>query len=122
MSGALPWVAAIAVAGALGALARDVLDRAVVARLPASRLPAGVLVVNVTGSFLLGVLAGVPGIDGGVFMVAGPGFLGAFTTFSTFTVQTVRLDRPDAIRNVAAQLGGCVAAVLFGLALGARLG
>lgn len=116
-------IAAVAVTGALGALARDRVDRVVTARLPDRRVPAGVLAVNVTGSFLLGLLAGTPGMGGsGLYVLAGSGFLGAFTTFSTFTVQTVRLDRPDAVRNVAAQLGGCLAAVLFGLALGASFG
>lgn len=116
MSGALSLVAAVALAGALGALARDLLDRAVMARVPDARLPLGVLVVNLSGSFLLGLLAGVPGMGGsGLYVLAGPGFLGAFTTFSTFTVQTIRLDRPDAVRNVIAQLAGCVAAVLLGL-------
>lgn len=118
MSGAVSLIAAVALAGALGALARDLLDRTVMARAPDARLPLGVLAVNVSGSFLLGLLAGVPGMGGsGVYVLAGPGFLGAFTTFSTFTVQTVRLDRPDAVRNVVAQVGGCVAAVLLGLAL-----
>jgi CrcB protein len=123
MSDPLPLIAAVAVAGALGALARDLLDRAVMARLPHARLPLGVLAVNVSGSFLLGLLAGLPGMGGSaLYVVAGSGFLGAFTTFSTLTVQTVRLDRPEAVRNVIAQLAGCVAAVLLGLAVAGVVG
>jgi len=81
--------------------------------------PHGTWVVNVTGSFVLGVLTGLAlyhGLGKVPKTILGTGFCGAYTTFSTFTVETVRLaeegDLPDAARNAAFSLlvGGFAAA------------
>ena len=56
--------------------------------------PYGTLVINVTGSFVLGLLAGLAehhGVRPGVVTVVGTGLLGAYTTYSTFTFDTVGL-------------------------------
>jgi CrcB protein len=83
------------------------------------------MVVNVTGCFVLGVLTGVVlyhGVSGDVKTVLGTGCMGAYTTFSTFTYETVRLAEDgaagDAIRNVVANiiLGLIAAAAGLGLA------
>lgn len=85
--------ALVVLAGAFGALARYLVDRFVAGRW-ASPFPLGTLVVNVTGSAALGVLAGavIAGrVPVEVLSWAGIGFLGAYTTFSTFTFETLRL-------------------------------
>lgn len=86
-------LAAMAVAGALGALARYGVSVAALRWLPQG-FPYGTLVVNLLGCFLLGALTELT-LEEGLLapewrMVAGTGFLGAFTTFSTFGVETVR--------------------------------
>ena len=84
----LTWVG-LAFFGALGAVARFRVDSAVSARLP-SAFPLGTLVVNLTGSFALGILVGASATHRIAF-VLGTGFLGGYTTFSTWMVESERL-------------------------------
>lgn len=106
-----------AVAAAIGAPARYLVDGAVQDRV-SGPFPLGTLVVNLTGCLLLGFLVGLGthhGLDPTVRTVVGTGGFGAYTTFSTFTFETVRLVEEgavdEALRNVVASfLGGLVAA------------
>lgn len=96
-------VLGLAIGGGLGALARYGLT-GVIAGSSRSPFPAGTLTVNVTGSFLLGwlvslVLAGR--VPESTLVWAGAGFLGAFTTFSTFTYETLQLVEDRAWRYAA---------------------
>lgn len=88
MTAALTWVG-VGVLGALGAYARFHVGGAVTARRP-SDFPFGTFVVNLTGSFALGVLVGVSAGDT-VLLVLGTGLLGGYTTFSTWMVEAQRL-------------------------------
>jgi CrcB protein len=105
MSGA---VAALltCVAGGIGAALRLILDGLIKARIR-SGYPVGTTVINVTGSFLLGLLTGLAmsqAMPQQWQVVAGTGLLGGYTTFSTASFETVRLieDR----RYVAAACNG----------------
>ena len=83
----------VALAGGLGAATRFVLDGAIARRNP-YRLPLGTVIINITGSLLLGLLTGAFLAHGGsseVKLVLGTGFLGGYTTFSTASVEAVRL-------------------------------
>jgi CrcB protein len=83
----------VALAGALGALSRYGVHGLVQSR-TASRFPCGTVVVNLSGSFVLGLLAGLAtyqGLDGDVRTVVGTGFIGAYTTFSSFSYDTFGL-------------------------------
>ena len=83
----------VALAGALGALARYGVHGLVQSR-TASRFPYGTVVVNVSGSFALGFLVGLvtyQGLAPDVRTVVGTGFIGAYTTFSSFAYDTVGL-------------------------------
>lgn len=83
----------LAIGGGLGALARYQLT-GVVATRARSPFPTGTLTVNVVGSFLLGswvALALAGRIPDSVLVWGGAGFLGAFTTFSTFIYETLQL-------------------------------
>ncbi|WP_210480701.1 CrcB family protein [Naasia sp. SYSU D00948] len=120
-------VLVVGVAGALGAVGRFVLDTALRALLPV-RYPIGTLVVNVSGSLLLGLLAGLAA--GGAVPeswrdVAGAGFLGGFTTFSTAAVEAVRLAHlrrfPAAALASVGMLLLCAAAAAAGLLTGRLL-
>lgn len=115
------WAAFLA-AAAVAAPARYLIDGWVEER-TAGGFPLGTLVVNVLGCFVLGVLTGLGlhhGLGDGARTALGSGGMGAFTTFSTATFETVRLaeegDPRGAARNVAAQLLGGLAAAAAGLA------
>jgi CrcB protein len=121
---ALGWVAFIA-AGAIGAPARYLVDGAIRDR-TAGLFPWGTFVINVSGSFLLGFLTGLAlyhAFPTEPRVVLGTGFCGAYTTFSTFTFETVRLAEAGAPRQaIGNALGTFVAgavAAAAGIALAA---
>jgi CrcB protein len=118
-------VVALVAGGGLGAGARYVVDTAVM-RGRTEAFPLGILVVNVSGSFLLGVLTGLAPLIGPVWLaIAGVGVLGGFTTFSTVSVDSVRLARGGrrdwAWANLIGTLVACVAAAALGYMLGGLL-
>lgn len=83
----------MAVAGGFGAGARFVVDGVARSRFRTA-LPLGTILINVSGSLLLGLLAGLIAsstVPAGLETVVGVGFLGGYTTFSTTNVETVRL-------------------------------
>jgi CrcB protein len=80
----------IALLGGAGAVSRVLVDARVRAATGHPELPLGTLAVNLTGSLVLGLLAGLD-VTGDTLLLAGTGFLGAFTTFSTWMVETERL-------------------------------
>jgi len=109
-------VVALALAAAFGAVSRAELDTAVQRRL-AVTFPGGTLAVNVLGCFAAGVVAGLAGagqISEDVRTVLATGFLGGFTTFSTWAVDSVRLPRPVAVANVVVSLAVGLVAVVLG--------
>ncbi|HWI32460.1 MAG TPA: CrcB family protein [Microbacterium sp.] len=114
----------VAVAGGVGAALRFVLDRAVMTRTRGA-YPWGITIVNLTGSFLIGVLAGLADaalMSAPWVAVLGVGLLGGYTTFSTVTVETaIALGRRDyraAALNGGVQLVAAVALAALGLAIG----
>jgi fluoride exporter len=109
----LTWLG-VAFFGALGAVARFRVDSAVTARLP-SDFPFGTLVVNVTGSFALGVLVGASAAQRVAFLL-GTGFLGGYTTFSTWMVESERLGE---VGEVAALFRNLWLSMLLGFGIAA---
>jgi CrcB protein len=112
---------------AIGAPLRFLTDRAVQARHD-SVLPWGTFTVNVVGSLVLGLLAGVAsagGASSGMQLAVGTGFCGALSTYSTFSYETLRLledgSRIPAVANVVGSVVGGLAAAAGGLALGCTL-
>ncbi len=110
----------IALAGGLGAASRFGIDGLIRHRLQ-STFPWATVTINVTGSLLLGLLVGL-GAGDHWQQVAGTGFLGGYTTFSTASFETadLLLDRRPlaAAVNGLGVLVGCVAAAAGGYALG----
>jgi len=115
------WIVLV-VAGGLGAGARYVVD-ALVMRGRAGVFPLGILLVNIAGSFLLGVLTGVGTTIAPTWaLILGTGLLGGFTTFSTVSAETVLLAqrgrRDWAWINLLGTLGLCIVAAALGLLIG----
>jgi len=120
----------IAVGGALGSVARFWCS-GVAARLVGETFPWGTIVVNVTGSFIIGFAATTMGPDGRLF--AGTtarqfvmvGLCGGYTTFSSFSLQTLNLLNDGewfaAIGNVTLSVVLCLIAVWAGHVLALHL-
>ena len=119
----VPIVIGIAVAGALGALARYGLDELIGRR--SGAFPWGIFVVNITGAFLIGVMVEAlePRFEGSwVRAAVVTGFLGAYTTFSTFSLDTFRLLDAGHTGQAAFNAFGTLAAGLLAVWLGLTLG
>ncbi|MFJ3382543.1 MULTISPECIES: fluoride efflux transporter CrcB [unclassified Curtobacterium] len=113
----------VAIGGGVGAALRFVLDGVLKARV--TGFPLGTLVINVSGSFVLGLLTGlgesgalsIPGVA-----VLGTGMMGGYTTFSTASVETVQLLRSGktrlAVLNGLGMLVVSVGAAALGLWIG----
>lgn len=114
----------LVLAGGLGSAARFLVDGVVRAKVTAD-FPVGTVVINVSGSLLLGLVTGLTlarTAPDELRLIAGTGFLGGYTTFSTASFETVRLMQEG--RNRAALLNGfgtlvvTTAAAALGLVLG----
>jgi CrcB protein len=117
----------LGLAGGLGAGTRFVVDGLVRSRFRTA-LPVGTIAINVTGSFLLGLVAGAVIARAApveLQAIAGTGFLGGYTTFSTASFETVRLIQSRRTRLALLNgLGTALAAVgaaAVGLAVGSVL-
>lgn len=106
--------AGVLVIGGLGAVSRFMVDRTVSRRTSGS-FPFGTLVVNISGAVLLGFLTGLV-VSHQVAMLAGTAFLGAYTTFSTWMLETQRLTEERRICPSAANL---ILSIVLGLAAAA---
>jgi CrcB protein len=117
----------VGLGGFIGANARYLLGAWIAARL-GTTFPYGTFVINVTGSFILGAIMGL--LDGHVLAPAvrlslAIGFVGAYTTFSTFTYETLRLIEDGSLLLATANVAGSVVlgllAAVAGLAAGRAL-
>lgn len=111
----------VAAGGALGAVGRWAMSNAV-QRAAGSGFPWGTLTVNVTGSLLLGIVLALAlrdQVSPSMRLLVGTGALGAFTTFSTFSWETLALLRDGsygaAAGNVMASVVVCLAACGLGV-------
>ncbi|MEV4987839.1 fluoride efflux transporter CrcB [Pseudarthrobacter sp. LMD1-1-1.1] len=112
----------LGLAGGLGAATRFMVDGLVRAKIRTA-LPVGTIAINVTGSFLLGLVAGAVIMHAAppeLQAIAGTGFLGGYTTFSTASFETVRLVQSGraglALLNALGTAAAAVAAAAGGFA------
>jgi CrcB protein len=123
----LGGVLLVAAGGAVGAPARYVVDRVTSGRFD-SELPLGTMIVNVSGALLFGLLTGLSmhgHLSAGAIELLGTGACGAYTTFSTFSYETVRLAESgqwlEATFNLGMSMVAGLAGAIAGLALGLAL-
>lgn len=117
-------IAGVAVAGAVGALLRWGVGTAVGERFP--QFPWATMLINVTGSFLLGLLFVVlterTTASPAMRLTLTTGLMGAYTTFSTFSLETFRLMEDGAYAHAGMNVAGNVVLGLLAVALGVSLG
>lgn len=121
----------IALGGALGSVARYACSSAA-AHAFGETFPWGTLIVNVAGSFVIGAFATLTGPDGRWLMAPDArlfvtiGVCGGFTTFSSFSLQTLELirnrDFGEAFGNILLSVAACMAAVAIGYIAGSAVG
>jgi fluoride exporter len=115
--------AGVLVAGGFGSLLRFLVDRAV-ARRVARSFPFGTLTVNTSGAALLGLISGLA-LSWPTALLADTAFIGSYTTFSTWMLETQRLGEErqvwPAVANIAVSVALGVAAALFGQWIASQL-
>jgi CrcB protein len=121
----------IALGGALGSVARYA-GTGLVDRWLGTTLPWGTILVNITGSLVIGVFAGLTAGDGRPLLAGDPraflmiGVCGGYTTFSSFSLQTLNLLRSGEVllagANILISVAACLAAVWLGYAAATALG
>jgi CrcB protein len=120
-----PWIIlSVAAGGLVGAPARFLVDRLLTDRVE-TELPVGTFLINISGAFFLGLLTGLGlahHLPGALMAFLGTGFCGAYTTFSTWSYETVRLleegEHLQAALNAFVSLAAGLAAAGGGIALG----
>lgn len=127
----LSGIIAIVVGSMLGGCGRYFVSGAIARRL-GETFPWGTMTINVTGAFLIGIFGALATHPGSMFAAPNPwlfavtGFLGCYTTVSSFSLQTLTLARSGepmhALGNVVVSVGLCLAAVSCGFLLADSLG
>ena len=112
---ALVAALAVGVGGSVGALARYAVGNAI------ERRGLDTFTVNVLGSFVLGVVLAV-GLGDTARLAFGVGFCGAFTTFSSFAVESVRLAEDESVGVAAVYATGTLVVALLAVVLGSEIG
>ena len=117
------WTAVVLIGGA-GSVARFLVDGVVGGALGRD-FPLGTMAVNLSGAFILGLLAGLA-LGHAQALLAGTAAVGSYTTFSTWMLETQRLTEErqhrKAVVNVAASLAAGVAAAALGQQIGQLIG
>ena len=115
--------ACVVVIGGVGSVLRFLVDRTVSGRVAGS-FPYGTLAVNLSGALLLGLVSGLA-LSPHLALLAGTAFVGSYTTFSTWMLETQRLGEErqlwSAIANIVVRLILGLAAAWLGVWIGGRL-
>lgn len=121
----------VAIGSAIGGAGRYLLAVALPYDPATGLIPVATLLVNVSGSAVIGMIAGLTMPGGmlagapGLTLFLGAGILGGFTTFSAFSEQTVAMfadgEPYQALAYMAISVWACVAAAFLGLMLGTRI-
>lgn len=109
----------VAFGGAFGSLSRFLIGRRI-AEKASTAFPIGTFIINITGAFLLGIVSSLT-LSGDIYTLIGTGFLGAYTTFSTFMYEGFSLfqdnEKLNAFVYILASLILGIVGYTFGFAL-----
>nr|WP_319487660.1 CrcB family protein [uncultured Caproiciproducens sp.] len=105
------WIL-LCIGGACGAMARYKIGE-ILLKHSKDGFPLSALLINISGALLFGIICGL-GFSGNPYLLFGDGFCGAFTTFSTFSVESVKLIKSGEIRKSVLFIG---LSITFGLIL-----
>jgi fluoride exporter len=110
----------IAVGGAAGSLVRYSLGKYISER-SKTAFPIGTFIINITGAVLLGIVSSI-GVSSNMMLLLGDGFLGAYTTFSTFMYEGFNLFQEKEKLNAFIYILGSLILGTIGFALGTKIG
>ncbi len=109
----------VGIGGAFGSITRYSLGRFISSKAK-SRFPFGTFFINITGAFLLGILS-ASGAGSNMYSLFGDGFLGAYTTFSTFMYEGFNLFQDNKKLNAFIYILGSLIIGIIGFMLGALI-
>jgi len=110
----------VAVGGAAGSLARYTLGK-FISEKSKSSFPIGTFIINITGALLLGIVSTI-GVSDNMMLLLGDGFLGAYTTFSTFMYEGFNLFKEKEKLNAFIYILCSVILGLVGFFIGSKIG
>jgi len=110
----------VAVGGAAGSLVRYSLGK-FISEKSNSAFPIGTFIINITGAILLGIVSAI-GVSNNIMLLLGDGFLGAYTTFSTFMYEGFNLFREKEKLNAFIYILFSLILGIVGYALGRKIG
>ena len=109
----------VGVGGALGSVTRYALGKRF-SETSSSWMPVGTFFVNISGAILLGIISSI-GFNGNMYLLLGDGFLGAYTTFSTFMYAGFNLFKDDEKKNALIYISSTFIFGIIGFIMGIEM-
>lgn len=109
----------VGLGGALGSIARFVIGRKL-SETGSTWIPMGTFFVNITGAILLGMISAI-GLNDNMMLLIGDGFLGAYTTFSTFMYEGFNFFKENEKRNAFFYITGSFILGVIGFIIGVEI-
>jgi len=109
----------VGIGGALGSVTRFAIGRRL-SENSNSWMPMGTFFINISGAVLLGVVSSMT-LSGNMYLLLGEGFLGAYTTFSTFMYEGFNLFKEDEIKNAFTYIIGTFIFGVIGFIIGIEI-
>jgi CrcB protein len=109
----------VGIGGALGSLTRFSFAR-IIEEKSKTTFPLGTFFINITGAFLLGIVSTI-GLNKSIYILLADGFLGAYTTFSTFMYEGFNLFKGNEKMNAFVYMLGSLIIGIIGFAIGVEI-
>jgi CrcB protein len=110
----------VGIGGALGSLTRFQLGK-IITEKSNTTFPIGTFIINITGAILLGIISSL-GVSKNMYLLLGDGFLGAYTTFSTFMYEGFNLFQENEKMNAFTYILGSLFLGVLGYLIGFKMG